>query len=78
ASPAPVPALPAQIAVGDPARLLRNRPDIRVAERQIAAANADLGARIADRFPTVSFTGLLGMGGTSVGDAFSPSSLIGL
>lgn len=78
ASPAPIPALPAQIAVGDPARLLRNRPDIRVAERQIAAANADLGARIADRFPTVSFTGLLGMGGTSVGDAFSPSSLIGL
>lgn len=75
---APVPQVPATVAVGDPARLLRHRPDIRAAENQLAAANADLGARIADRLPTISFTGILGLGGTSVGDAFSPSTLIGL
>ncbi|WP_082703380.1 efflux transporter outer membrane subunit [Novosphingobium sp. Fuku2-ISO-50] len=78
AKPAPVPLVPAHVAVGDPARLLRHRPDIRLAERQLAAANADLGARIADRFPTISFTGVLGLGGTRVGEAFAPSTLIGL
>ena len=78
ATPTPVPNVPATVAVGDPARLLRHRPDIRAAENQFAAANADLGARIADRLPTISFTGILGLGGTSVGDAFSPSTLIGL
>ena len=66
------------VAVGDPARLLRHRPDIRQAEQQLAAANADLGARIADRFPKISFTGLLGLGGANPGEAFNPSSLIAL
>jgi NodT family efflux transporter outer membrane factor (OMF) lipoprotein len=78
AAPDAVPVAPAQVAIGDPARLLRNRPDIRAAERQLAAATADVGARMADRFPSVSFTGILGLGGTSVGAAFSPSTLIGL
>jgi outer membrane protein TolC len=59
-------------------RLLRNRPDLRQAESRLAAANADLGARIADRYPSISFTGILGLGGTNVGQAFSPSSLIAL
>jgi NodT family efflux transporter outer membrane factor (OMF) lipoprotein len=76
--PAPLPLAPGMVAVGDPARLLRHRPDIRQAEAQLAAANADLGARMADRFPSVSFTGILGQGGTTIGQAFSPSSLIGL
>lgn len=75
---APLPQVPAQVAVGDPAAMLRHRPDIRAAERQLAAANADLGARIADRFPTVSFTGILGFGGTRISDAFNPATLIGL
>jgi NodT family efflux transporter outer membrane factor (OMF) lipoprotein len=76
--PAPVPMVPASVAVGDPLRLLRNRPDLREAESRLAAANADLGARIADRYPSISFTGILGLGGTNVGQAFSPSSLIAL
>jgi NodT family efflux transporter outer membrane factor (OMF) lipoprotein len=78
ATPGALPLVPASVAVGDPARLLRHRPDIREAEQQLAAANADLGARIADRFPSLSFTGILGMGGTTPGQAFSPSALIGL
>nr|WP_294847398.1 efflux transporter outer membrane subunit [uncultured Sphingomonas sp.] len=78
AAPTPIPVPPANVAVGDPALLLRNRPDIRIAERQLAAANADVGARVADKFPKISFMGMLGTGGSNVGDMFSPSSLIGL
>lgn len=78
ASPAPVPLPPASVAVGDPALLLRSRPDIRTAERQLAAANADVGVQIANRFPKISFMGLLGFGGQSVGDIFDPSKVIGL
>jgi len=78
ATPGPVPLAPAQVAVGDPARLLRHRPDIRKAESELAAANADLGARMADRLPSISFTGILGLGGTNLSDTYSPSSLIAL
>lgn len=78
AEPAPVPLPPAQVAVGDPAQMLRNRPDIRSAERQLAAANADIGARIADKFPKISFLGLLGLGGQDIGDVFEPSNIVGI
>lgn len=74
----PIPAPPQSVSVGDPALLLRSRPDIRIAERQLAAANADVGARIADKFPKISFMGMLGTGGSNVGDMFNPSNLIGL
>lgn len=77
-TPAPLPLPPASVAVGDPASLLRNRPDIRMAERQLAAANADIGAQIAAGLPKISFMGLLGLGGTSIGDVVDPSKIIGL
>ncbi|NIJ61674.1 efflux transporter outer membrane subunit [Qipengyuania flava] len=73
---APLP--PAEIAIGSPADLLRKRPDIRQAERNLAAANADIGVNVADRFPKVSFLGLLGLGGGSIGEALDPANLIGL
>ncbi|MBD3730949.1 MAG: efflux transporter outer membrane subunit [Sphingomonadales bacterium] len=75
---APIPMPPAEVAVGDPALVLRNRPDIRIAERQLAAADADVGVSIADKFPKVSFMGLLGTGGDTLGSLFDPASLIGL
>lgn len=78
AVPAPVPLPPAQVAVADPASLLRRRPDIRMAERQLAAANADVGARIADKFPKISFLGLLGFGGQNIGDIFDPAKIVGI
>jgi NodT family efflux transporter outer membrane factor (OMF) lipoprotein len=77
-APVAVPLPPAQVAVGDPATLLRSRPDIRMAERQLAAANADIGARIADKFPKISFLGLLGLGGQNIGDVFDPGNLVGI
>ena len=55
-----LPDLPKIAAVGDPAALLRRRPDIRVAERQLASATARIGVAVGDLFPKVSFTGNFG------------------
>lgn len=55
-----LPAIPRIAAVGDPAGLLRRRPDIRVAERELAASTARIGVAVADLFPRVSFTGGVG------------------
>lgn len=78
AAPAAVPLPPAKVAVGDPAALLRQRPDIRMAERRLAAATADVGVKISARFPQVRFVGILGLGGTNIGDVVDPTSLLGL
>lgn len=59
-SPRRLPAIDTVIRIGDPSELLRRRPDIRSAERQLAASTAELGAATADLFPRVSLTGFLG------------------
>lgn len=64
----PLPLPPAVLDVGDPASLIQRRPDIRAAERNIAAANARIGVAEAARFPKLSFMGILGLGGTSPSD----------
>ena len=69
----PVPLPPAEVAIGDPAGMLARRPDIRAAERRLAASTARIGEAQAKRFPTVSFMGILGLGGTSPGDLFDAS-----
>ncbi|MEJ1962529.1 MAG: efflux transporter outer membrane subunit [Gammaproteobacteria bacterium] len=63
-----LPAVPAVSAVGNPADLLRRRPDIRVAERNLAAATARVGVAVGDLFPVVSFTGNIGFAATLSGD----------
>jgi NodT family efflux transporter outer membrane factor (OMF) lipoprotein len=57
---AALPLPPETVAVGDPARMLRRRPDIRVAERQLAASNAQIGQAIARYFPSVNLMGVIG------------------
>jgi NodT family efflux transporter outer membrane factor (OMF) lipoprotein len=59
--PQPIPQTPPLIPVGMPSDLLRRRPDIRRAERQLAAATARVGVATADLFPKFSLTGSLGL-----------------
>ncbi len=59
-SPRPLPVIAKALPIGDPAELLRRRPDVRVAERQLAAATANVGLATADLFPRVSLSGFLG------------------
>ncbi len=66
--PVELPAVPEMTAVGSPADLLRRRPDIRVSERELAAATARIGVAVADLFPRVTFTGMLGFAAGKVGD----------
>ncbi len=71
---APVPALPPQAHVGLPAELLRRRPDIRRAERVLAAATAQVGAATADLFPRFSLTGAFGFQSINAGDLITSPS----
>jgi multidrug efflux system outer membrane protein len=75
----PVQAVTAPLPIGDVSRLLRTRPDVRVAERNLAAATERVGIATADLFPRVSFTGFVGFlsGDTSqFGNAASRAWLI--
>jgi multidrug efflux system outer membrane protein len=67
-SPKDLPAVPQLVAVGDPGSLLRRRPDIRVAERDLAASTARIGVAVADLFPSVTFTGSIGYAAAKSGD----------
>ena len=54
------PQLAALIPVGDGAKLIKRRPDVRQAERRLAAATAEMGVATADLYPTIRLTGLFG------------------
>lgn len=74
AKDAPIPALPPEAHVGLPVDLLRRRPDIRSAERQLAAATAQVGAATADLYPKFSLTGNIGLQSLSASDWFTGRS----
>jgi multidrug efflux system outer membrane protein len=67
-APQPLPALPQLNAIGNPDALLRRRPDIRSAERNLAAATARVGIAVGDLFPRVTFFGSVGYNAARVGD----------
>jgi NodT family efflux transporter outer membrane factor (OMF) lipoprotein len=62
------PRLTALIPVGDGAALLRRRPDVRQAERSLAAATARIGVATADLYPKISLSGLYGGVGSQLSD----------
>ena len=65
---ASIPALPPLNAIGTPEQLLRRRPDIRVAERRLAAATARIGVAMGDLFPKVTIVGEVGYWAPTFGD----------
>jgi NodT family efflux transporter outer membrane factor (OMF) lipoprotein len=73
-APAPIPSAPPMVPVGLPSELLRRRPDIQQAERQLAASTARIGVATADLFPKFSLTGVAGYESTSASDWFSGGS----
>lgn len=75
ATPVAVPLPPAQVPIGDPAALIQHRPDIRAAERALAAGNAQIGVATARKFPSLNLLGIIGLGGTGVSDVLDPSKL---
>ena len=58
---APIPAAAPRVVMGIPADLLRRRPDVRAAERRLAAQTARIGVAEADRYPTFRLTGSVGL-----------------
>jgi NodT family efflux transporter outer membrane factor (OMF) lipoprotein len=74
---APMPNTPARVAVGIPADLLRRRPDIRGAERQVAAQSAQIGVAEADLYPTIFINGTIGVESESLSKLFESRSFMG-
>ena len=62
------PQLTAPMPVGDGASLLKRRPDVRLADRRLAAATARIGVATADLYPRITLTGLYGGAASGLGD----------
>jgi multidrug efflux system outer membrane protein len=62
--------LPPAIPAGLPSELLKRRPDLRQAEQELIAANADVGVTVAEYFPTLRLTGAFGGLAPQVTDLF--------
>ena len=69
-TPREIPSVPSISATANASDLLRRRPDIVAAERRLAASNARIGKAIAEYYPKVSLSGLLGTEAISPGDLF--------
>ena len=70
--PLPLPSL--ELAVGVPADVLRRRPDIRKAERELAAQTARIGAAKAELYPKLKLSGSIGLEALGLGSLFSLGS----
>lgn len=70
----PIPLTPPVVPVGLPSDLLRRRPDVARAERELAASTAEIGVAQANLFPRVSLTGALGLTSTSTSNLLEYAS----
>jgi NodT family efflux transporter outer membrane factor (OMF) lipoprotein len=73
----PMPNTPAWVATGIPADLLRRRPDVRAAERLVAAQTAQIGVAEAALYPTIAINGLIGWDAADLTKLFETKSFIG-
>lgn len=69
-----IPAIPLSVAVGIPAETLRHRPDVRRAERNLAAATARIGVATADLYPKFRLSGTIGLESISSGNLWQWAS----
>jgi NodT family efflux transporter outer membrane factor (OMF) lipoprotein len=69
----PVPVAPSEIVAAVPADVIRRRPDIRAAERRLAAQSAQVGVATAALYPSLSFSGSIGYQSLSASDVFDGS-----
>ncbi len=70
----PIPVPPSEVAVGVPANALRQRPDVRSAERKLAAQTAQIGVAEADRYPTFTLNGSIGLESLMLGNLYTASA----
>ena len=75
ATPAALPPAPPVLPAAVPSDVVRNRPDIRAAEREIAGANAQIGVAIAQMFPSFSITPSFGIAGGSLSHLLNDGAL---
>jgi len=75
--PPSVPAAPTEVVVGIPAELLRRRPDVRRAEREVAAQSARIGIAVADLYPQFRLSGSINIAAEDFSDLFSSASNAG-
>ncbi len=73
----PIPQAASQVAVGIPADLLRRRPDIRQAERLVAAQSAQIGVAESELYPHFALNGVLDWQTQTLDDLFTPGSVGG-
>jgi NodT family efflux transporter outer membrane factor (OMF) lipoprotein len=74
---APIPETPPEVAVGMPVELLRRRPDLRRAERLVAAQSARIGIATSDLYPRFVLFGQLGYEAKNFTDLFQSKSFFG-
>jgi NodT family efflux transporter outer membrane factor (OMF) lipoprotein len=73
----PIPETPGEVVVGIPADLIRRRPDVRTAERLVAAQNAQIGVAESDFYPAFFITGSLGYEAKNLSHLFASKSFRG-
>ena len=71
----PLPTIPSSIAVGDAGALLKRRPDVRAAERELAASVADYNVNVADLYPRITVDGNIGFMATALASLFTGDAL---
>jgi len=76
APPREIPAVPPDLAIGIPAEVLRQRPDVRAAERALAAAFARTSAARRQRLPALTLSGSIGVEALTAGRLFNPASTV--
>lgn len=69
-----LPSIPKSVVTGIPADIIRRRPDIREAERNLAAQTARIGVAEADKYPTFTLGGSIGYQAGSIGSLFNTSN----